>query len=56
MAEKVGEACSDARAQVAVRILPSTHMPWYSKKPTATCSSLACAGVAEGERSGPVGD
>ncbi len=27
MVERVGDACSDARAQVAGRTLPSTHLP-----------------------------
>jgi hypothetical protein len=27
MVERVGEACSDASAQVGGRILPSTHLP-----------------------------
>jgi hypothetical protein len=56
MVDRVGDACSDARAQVTGRILPFTHRPKCSRNPTATCSYLACAGVAEGERSGPVGD
>jgi hypothetical protein len=56
MVERVEKACSDARAQVAGRILPSTYLPQYSRNPTTTCSSLACEGVAEGESSGLVGD
>ncbi len=56
MVERVGEACSNARAQVAGRILPSMHCHSTAGIQPPTSSSLICVGVAERERSGPVRD